>query len=66
MGIPDNCTCWWGSYVRHGGGTDFDIARYDPKCPYHFDYYDDPDPEYYGGPDFVPDYDLARDIERGK
>lgn len=25
-------------------------------------YYNDPDPEYYGG----PDYDLERDIERGK
>lgn len=29
------CTCWWGAYAKIGGGTGFDIAKYDPKCPEH-------------------------------
>lgn len=33
--MPENCTCWWGSYAKIGGGTGFDIARYDPECPEH-------------------------------
>jgi hypothetical protein len=34
---PDytGCTCWWRAYVKHGGGTGWDIARYDPECPEH-------------------------------
>ena len=29
------CTCTYAAYVRHGGGTGFDIARYDSACPEH-------------------------------
>ena len=44
--------------------ADWDNFSGELRCYTHTDhtYIPDPDPEYYGG----PDYDLARDIERGK
>ncbi len=62
------CTCTYGAYLKHAAGTGFDLVSYDPECPEHFpveehpNYIPDPDPEFYGG----PDYDLARDMDRGK
>jgi len=29
------CTCTYGAYVRHGGGTACDIVEHDPLCPEH-------------------------------
>jgi hypothetical protein len=31
----EKCTCWWGAYNKYAGGTGWDIAKYDPKCPEH-------------------------------
>jgi hypothetical protein len=33
----DDCTCTYGSYVKPGGGTGWDVARFDPDCPEHGD-----------------------------
>jgi hypothetical protein len=30
-----NCTCTYGSYLVHGGGTDWGIVKYDTNCPEH-------------------------------
>lgn len=40
------CTCTYGAYIRHGGGTGWDIAKFDPECPVH-DPPSDPDEDDY-------------------
>lgn len=33
----ERCTCTWSSFVKYGGGTGFDICKFDPACPVHGD-----------------------------
>ncbi len=30
-----SCTCTYGAYLRHGGGTDWGIVTFDDECPDH-------------------------------
>lgn len=36
-GVDDDedCTCTYAAFAKIGGGTGFDISRYDPDCPEH-------------------------------
>jgi len=65
-----NCTCTYGSFLRHGGGTGWDIAKYDPDCPVHYEpeyEYDEPKDGDYLDQLFVSgNPDLIRDSYRGK
>jgi len=55
------CSCDYKNIQDGGRLIRWVISKFDKDCPVH-NYVYDPDPEYYGG----PDYDLVRDMERGK